>query len=87
MGRRGSGGPPPSSRQSSLIGPRRHCLALPPSVGGLGRQRGVAVLLVVPPQGGGVSLRAGRGLLCFDWTVGNHVIDALAEMALLRLRR
>lgn len=35
---------------------------------------------------GGLSLRAGR-LLCFGGAVGHHVADALAEVALLGLRR
>jgi hypothetical protein len=45
----------------------------------------VAVFLLVSFQGGGLSLRTWRGLLCFDWAVGDHVGNALAEMALLRL--
>ena len=44
------------------------------------------LLLSVPFQGGGFSLRTRRGLLCFDWAVGDHVVNALAEMALLGLR-
>ena len=47
----------------------------------------MAVFLLVPFQGGGLSLRTWRGLLCFDWAVGDHVGNALAEMALLGLGR
>lgn len=41
--------------------------------------------LLVSFQRRRLSLRTRRGLLCFDWAVGNHVVDALAEMALLGL--
>lgn len=50
-------------------------------------RRLVAVLLFVTFRGRRLSLRTWRGLLCFDWATGNHVINALAEMALFGLWR
>lgn len=51
------------------------------------RRRLVAMLFFVTSRGRLLSLRTRRGLLCFDWAAGNHVVNALTEMALLRLRR
>lgn len=43
------------------------------------------LLLLLLPAAGSFALRAGR-LLCFRGAVGDHVADALAEVALLGLR-
>lgn len=47
----------------------------------------MTVLLFVSLGWRRLSLRTRRRLLCFDWAAGDHVVDALAEMALLGLRR
>lgn len=65
--------------------PRRQCCPIYSLIGGLGWRGRKAVLLLVTFQEGRFSLRTRWGLLCFDWAVCNHVVDALAEMALLGL--
>lgn len=52
---------------------------------GFRRWRRLAVFLLVSFQGGRFSLRNRWGLLCFYWTAGDHVLDALAEVAPLGL--